>query len=462
MAKHCIQRRFLFCFLVVASIVLILPRELHAQTCDLNAPGATPVAAATVTRFVPNGSEGQIIVGKKAAESAIVRVFETNGLSPASWKVVAEPTVISVRAGIEKIYEGFSPTESTLVRFVVPPRDDAFWDRRIFVVRFCDKNPGGDVLAIVPTRASSPRLAKIISTAVILLFYVLFALAVSHARSQPHPLAAKYPAVNVQRPLGWLSHLDPVILTANAFNRGSIQKLQVLLFSLLVSGMVLSLVLTLGVLSDLSATVAMLLGISAVGAAVAQKTTSTRDRLGFENWAWLVKRNILPISQEQKNEPKWSDLVVTNREFDVYKLQTLIFSVVVAVALYAGGEERLANFAIPETLLGILGLSQVVYVAGTLARPASIGDLDEALTKLREMESKLQIAVGRNIDTDNDGKLPAPLPPPPYPLPPLEDRKTNAANAMALYNKLADQVEIMIESALAAEVDRRLLDPVLS
>ena len=53
---------------------------------------------------------------------------------------------------------------------------------------------------------------------------------------------------------------------------------------------------------------------------------------------------------------------MTNLEFDVYKLQTLIFSVVVAIALLASGEERLSSFTVPDTLLGILGLSQVVLV----------------------------------------------------------------------------------------------------
>jgi hypothetical protein len=344
----------------------------------------------------------------------------------------------------------------------VPRHDNNFWKRRTFVVRFCENASTADALAIVPALVSPPTLSKVISVVLLVIFYCLFAWAVSHTRAKPHPLAVKYPAFEPHKKQGWFGHLDPVVLTANAFNSGSIQKLQVLLFTLLVSGMVLSLVLTLGVLSDLSSTIALLLGISAVGAAVAQKTATTRDRLDFENWAWLVKKNVIPINPAHETEPRWGDLVVTNREFDVYKLQTLIFSVVVAVALLVGGEERLASFSVPETLLGILGLSQVVYVAGTLARPASVADLDQALTNLRQMESKLQTCVERNTDTDNEGKLPVPLPAPPDPLPPFNERKAKAKNATRLYAQMADQVEIMIESALGAGVERQNLDPSLA
>jgi hypothetical protein len=106
-------------------------------------------------------------------------------------------------------------------------------------------------------------------------------------------------------------------------------------------------------------------------------------------------------------------------------------------------------------------LSQVVYVAGTLARPASVGDLDQALTNLREAETKLQICISRKTDTDDKGKLPDPLPdaPPPASEEELKQRLAYAKNAVKLYSDTADRVEIMIESSLNAEVDRRNLDP---
>lgn len=103
-----------------------------------------------------------------------------------------------------------------------------------------------------------------------------------------------------------------------------------------------------------------------------------------------------------------------------------------------------------------------MYVSGTLATPASVADLDDAITSLRDLETKVQTVIARNADTDADGKLPAPLPPPPASLTPLKDRIANAPNATTLYAKKADQVEIMIESTLGAEVDRSKLDPALA
>jgi hypothetical protein len=47
------------------------------------------------------------------------------------------------------------------------------------------------------------------------------------------------------------------------------------------------------VLSDLSPNILMLLGISGVSAATSAATDSSRNRLGLENWAWLVRRGWL-------------------------------------------------------------------------------------------------------------------------------------------------------------------------
>ena len=451
---------------LLAVLASVFSTELRAQTCTLDPPNpplpTAIVDAATSTNFLPSGSDGQILVLKKYMDSAIVRVFETSRPEPASWKVLSERPVLSVKPGPDKASDGFTSLNSSVVRFLVPSLRNSFWEKRTFVIRICGQPADGNAWAIVTARVSPPIWTKLISIGVLLIIYAVFASAVWKIRGQPPPLVTKYPAVVPQKVYSWFKHLDPVVLTANAFNKGSIQKLQVLLFSFLVSGMVFSLVLTLGVLSDVSVTVAALLGISAVGAAVAQKTTTNRDRLSFENWAWLVGKNVVPINEEDRVGPQWSDLVMTNREFDIYKLQTLIFSLVVAVALLSSGEERLATFTVPETLLGILGLSQVVYVSGTLASAPATADLDDAITKLRAMEGKLQTVISRNTDTDGEGKLPDPLPKPPSPLPPLDARKANAVNAMSVYAKMADQVEIMLESTLGTEVQRKRLDPAIA
>jgi hypothetical protein len=128
-----------------------------------------------------------------------------------------------------------------------------------------------------------------------------------------------------------------------------------------------------------------------------------------------------------------------------------LFSFVVAVALLVNGGERLANFTVPEALLGILGLSQIVYVGGILARPRSIGDLNDALSELRKREAVLQTAAAYGVDSDADGKLPDLKRP--DPMPSLDERKTKAVNAGRRYREQARQVALMIESTLEVAVD---------
>jgi hypothetical protein len=113
---------------------------------------------------------------------------------------------------------------------------------------------------------------------------------------------------------------------------------------------------------------------------------------------------------------------------------------------------------VPDTLLGILGLSQVVYLGGILVRPRSIGDLDDAVTELRNREGILHTAIAHNTDTNAEGKLPNPLPPPDTTIP-LAERRVKAVNASRRYDEQANQVALMLESTLDVKVDREKLDP---
>jgi hypothetical protein len=423
----------------------------------------TLIDAAAITTFLPAGNAGQIVVRwpqpttaspATAAQPTTVRIFEVDGPEPDKRKPLSEAAVTSVKPTPDKTYDAqaFSSTNSSIVRFIVPERADSFWEKRSFIIRVC--GPGDKTgWALITARVSSPTSARIISLITLLLLYAGFASAIYKIHSAEHPLAPKYPAYKGAEIRGWTAYLNPVVLTAGVFNQGSIQKLQVLLFTLLVGGMVLSLVLTAGFLPAFSPTVAILLGISAVGAAVAQKTTTSNERLQFENWSWLVRKGVLPITRQ--DTPRWTDLVMNGREFDVYKVQTLIFSGVVAVALLVTGEDRLDSFTVPETLLGILGLSQVVYVAGALVRPPSVADLDKAVTELRGLEAKARTAIASNTDTDDAGNLLPTTSPLPAGHPP-------GKNALNQYDAKANQVEIMLESTLETEVDRPKLAPDLT
>ena len=151
--------------------------------------------------------------------------------------------------------------------------------------------------------------------------------------------------------LHWLRYLDPVVLTAGSNGKGNLAKLQILFFSMIVAGLVGYIVSRTGILSDLSSTILLLLGIG-VGSAAAKATDVSRNRP----------------------------------------------SVVVGGALLVVGLRDLASFSIPETLLGVLGLSQVVYIGGKLVAPPTCSELNTATTALREMERDFVATAGRTPD----------------------------------------------------------------
>ena len=197
---------------------------------------------------------------------------------------------------------------------------------------------------------------------------------------------------------GWLKHLNPVVLTAGSNGLGSATKLQILFFSLLVFGVVAFIWILTDHLTEMSSTVLLLMGISGIGAMAAAGTEVTRNRLDFENWAWLVNRKWLPKGGvAEENMAKWKDIVTTGGEFDATRFQMITFSLLVGGALLTAGSELmdLSGFDIPTTLLGILGLSQVVYVGGKLTAPPAISDLNAQILKLRKAEADLSTSLSK-------------------------------------------------------------------
>jgi len=188
-------------------------------------------------------------------------------------------------------------------------------------------------------------------------------------------------------------------MTAGADGKGSLSKLQILFFSMIVFGLMAYIVIRTGVLSDLSPSILLLLGIAGVGSVAAKGTDAQRNRIDFENWAWLIRKGWLPpAGWAAVNKASWHDIITSEDEFDVYRYQSCIFSLIVGVALLAAGINELASFTIPETLLGILGLSQVVYIGGKIVTQTSVGELNSALTELRSLEKKFIEAASANPD----------------------------------------------------------------
>lgn len=120
-------------------------------------------------------------------------------------------------------------------------------------------------------------------------------------------------------------------------------------------------------LSDLSSTVLLLLGITGVGSAAAKGTDVRRNRINFDNWSWFVRKGWLPPKGVvEVNRASWNDIFTSDGEFDVYRYQSCLFSLAVGGALLVAGITELASFEIPQTLLGILGL-RPAYITEFLA-----------------------------------------------------------------------------------------------
>ena len=404
---------------------------------------ANRIAAEADTIILPAGTSARLDFDQLVPSDKALRVFE-----------VYDPLSGSNRWGNERDILAIThvpPTsdavpDRTRIQVEIPSDAYPLWPRRHFVILACDSKHQVTSWGLVNARVSNLWLARAICFLVALAAYLLSTYAIRVSRKQKHELADAYPAIFKAPQLQGFDWLNPIHLTANAFNQASVQKLQVIVFSFLVGSLVLYLVLTTGTLTELSSTVVQLLGISGVGAAAAQATSTERGRLGFDNWAWLVQRGVISLAVGPG--PCWRDLVMTNREFDIYKLQTIIFSAGVVCDMVVSGASNLANFVIPGTTLGILGLSQVVYIGGILVRPPAIGDLDDALTDLRNAEQKAITAKVQKTDTDADGNL-------------INSTKFTgtdyAVNAERQYDLKAKKVKVMIESALEVKADENQL-----
>lgn len=262
----------------------------------------------------------------------------------------------------------------------------------------------------------------------------------------------------------WLRCLDPVWMSSDMYDRASLSKLQILIFALVVSfGVTYSAVRT-GVLSDLSTSIVLLLGIPALGALGNQAAATARDRLSLDNWAWLANRGVFPLNDPGKDVPRWRDLVMSDSELDLYKLQALLFSVIVGVAMITSGFSNLATFKVPDTLMQILGLSQLVFVGGRLTKPTTIGDLDDLITELRDRASTVRLAARNGIDVDSNGKLLpslAPASPPAGPALTLDEARQRVPNAVARYEETEAEVKILLDQMIHrnVETEDRLKDP---
>jgi hypothetical protein len=301
------------------------------------------------------------------------------------------------------VKRGLVDKGDTLATIDIPSDISGWWSHARIYIYACPAGEGGSPSAVSSTLVRvSPTLPSIvIAVLFVVVAYVLCA------------LTAK--AIDPSNVLNhrWTRYLDPVYMTAGSDGRGSLSKLQILFFSTIVFGLLTYILLRTGILSDMSKTILTLLGIAAVGSTTAKATDVQKNRIESKNLIWFLRKKWLPTTGlAAMNEAKWRDIVSSDGEFDVYRYQNCIFSAVVGLSLLFVGVTELSSFAIPDTLLGVLGLSQVVYVAGKLVTPPSFSDLNNSADDVRDLETKFFEAATSTPDPTPPPNTAATDPPP--------------------------------------------------
>lgn len=341
-----------------------------------------------------------LVVGSSADGSTSQPAKEDAGFEPMLigpsrvWSEAATPGP----AGTDWKYKE-SNDAKTILHFTTDSESVVPWwwrGARLYVIA-CGGPLGTDALyyGMVPTEVSSGNLAFWGSLCASLVLYVAAALG-TYARRQVQNKRRGNVMGEGTHHAGWVAHLNPVVLTAGSDGRGSATKLQVLFFSLIVFAVMAYIWMRTGRLSGLSTNVLLLMGISGVGAAASAGTDVARNRLRFDNWAWLIERGWLPRGGVgEVHRAKWRDIVTTEGEFDVYRFQMVAFTILVGLSLLQAGAKLndLSAFDVPEVFLGILGLSQAVYVVGKLVAPPNITELDAQIAKLQAQEKTLRDAT---------------------------------------------------------------------
>ena len=311
----------------------------------------------------------------RATFFAAIAYPASTGLLPAA---DAAPILATVQpptpeAGITPLRVEFTPPET--------------WWRsnwQVAVIACIPNPPSTDPSAfgITEVTVSSYYLSVVVGFGAAAVLYLVIAFTALRVHGQQLETQARKRLGSGRRPSpAFWRALNPVVICQDAFGAASLSRFQVLLFTLTVVGVYAYVFARTGYLSGLSNTVLMLLGITLAGSTLA--SLAEGPALSTANRVWLTATGILDTRQRT---PRWEDLLGAEGEVDVTRVQALAFSVFAAVALVVNGATDLENFAIPDQLNTLIGISQAVYVAGKALPREAAKRLNEEVRSLRDAE----------------------------------------------------------------------------
>ena len=191
----------------------------------------------------------------------------------------------------------------------------------------------------------------------------------------------------------WLAYtFSPIRISSAWFGEASMSQVQLLIFTFIVAGLLFYHWWTSWVLSELSANLLMLIGISAVGTAASKFAQTVKTSLNDQTARYLIGKGwygweLIPA----QNRATLSHLLLTDGRLDIYKFQMAIFTIVVACYVISVGQASLGDVKISETMLYLIGISQGVYVGGKAVTDRTT-DLEAAVQKMIELEDKIHAA----------------------------------------------------------------------
>ncbi|BDG73015.1 hypothetical protein [Roseomonas fluvialis] len=186
-----------------------------------------------------------------------------------------------------------------------------------------------------------------------------------------------------------LRAMDPVFISQDAYGAGSLGRLQLLVLSFAVIGVVFYVFLRTGAFAGLSNDILALLGITAGGSAFA-RAAALRRPLTPPQRRILFGSGVVSTTEPM---PSLRDVLGGGGELDVTRLQAFAFTGFALVALVVNGVADLAAFTLPAEMLSVLGLSQGVYVVGKLLPAEAEATLRSDMETLRR-EADAALAAG--------------------------------------------------------------------
>ena len=152
-------------------------------------------------------------------------------------------------------------------------------------------------------------------------------------------------------------------------------------------------------LTDLSEDILWLMGIAAAGGIGGILGDVQKNRLSWDNWSWL-KNDMKAYAPEHAPGPRLYHLVSTQKSFDIYRFQALVFTLFAVPGFVFSSVYSLHNADIPQGILYVLGMSQVAYVGAKVAVQPTVEDFNESVQQIRDL-----LANGEKIPPKDAARL---------------------------------------------------------